>query len=42
MDFFYIFLLLMIGAVGGYSIGHSTGKEEGWLEAASDAYKAKR
>lgn len=42
MSFFYIFLLLCIGAAGGYSIGHSTGKEEGWLEAASEHYKAQR
>ena len=40
MSFFYIFLLLIIGAVGGYSIGHSTGREEGYLEGVSDEYKA--
>ena len=42
MSFFYIFLLLMIGAVGGYSIGHSTGKEEGYLDASAEFYKANR
>jgi hypothetical protein len=42
MSFFYIFLLLAIGAVGGYMIGHDTGREEGYIDASAEFYKAKR
>ena len=40
MSFFYIFLLLTIGAVGGYTIGHSCGREEGYLDGVAEEYKA--
>ena len=36
MSFFYIFLLLTIGAVGGYMIGHDTGYAEGNLDARAE------
>ena len=42
MSFFYVFLLLAIGAVGGYMIGVDSGREEGYLDAASEFHKVKR
>ena len=38
MSFFYIFLLLTIGAVGGYMIGHDTGYEEGNIKGRAEMY----
>jgi len=42
MSFFWIFTLLAIGAVGGYMIGHDTGREEGYIDAAAEFHKANR
>lgn len=42
MSFFWIFTLLFIGAIGGYSIGHDCGRQEGYAEGAAEMYKANR
>ena len=42
MSFFYIFLLLTIGAVGGYMIGYDCGREEANIDARAELLGQKR
>jgi hypothetical protein len=40
MNFFIIFVWTALSAVLGYMIGHTTGKEEGYLDGLADEYAA--